>query len=324
MARPQGVFRAIREHDLEVLEHALRDDDSRSRLLKSRFEGQGVLHWACESAWAEGAERLLAAGADLEAKDDQGNTPLALAVDAHAIELVDFLLHRGAEPNCENQWGQTPLQAAAEFGAFDIVRTLLRAGALPIYALQPAAMGAHDEVVRVLVEAGADVNEESEEVEAPLLAAARYGYGRESTLELLLSLGASPDVTTDLGETPLHLAVAAHAKVQILDRLVGLYGVDPLDDQGCSPLHAAAEAVYRAGVELLLALGADAKRECHRGNSPLHAFFEDLDAFDVDDAAALLESLVRAGADPGKANKRGKTPRELGAYLPEPLLKVLA
>lgn len=51
-----------------------------------------------------------------------------------------------------------------------------------------------------------------------------------------------------------------------------------------------APAIFRAIRERLLELRADATIADCDGDSPLHAFFEDLDAFDVDEAARLLAS----------------------------------
>ncbi|MBN7559492.1 ankyrin repeat domain-containing protein [Mycobacteroides abscessus] len=57
-------------------------------------------------------EYLVASGADVNAKDDQGYTPLHLAVAADSAEVVRLLLDSGAEVDAVNNKGETPLRCA--------------------------------------------------------------------------------------------------------------------------------------------------------------------------------------------------------------------
>ena len=77
-------------------------------------------------------ELLLARGANLEAVDQDGNTPLHDAAAQSAgsygwpveflVEVVELLLNRGADPEATNNSGQTPLDVAGT----DAVRSALR------------------------------------------------------------------------------------------------------------------------------------------------------------------------------------------------------
>ena len=73
---------------------------------------------------AEVVRLLLAAGADVNARDAQGNT--ALLFCHRNVELASLLLHAGADPNVRNNDGDTPLQRA---GSDEMQRLLIKHGA---------------------------------------------------------------------------------------------------------------------------------------------------------------------------------------------------
>lgn len=58
-------------------------------------------------------EALLAASADIEARDDSARTPLHLAVISEHIEVVQALLQHSANVNAATKTNNTPLHFAA-------------------------------------------------------------------------------------------------------------------------------------------------------------------------------------------------------------------
>lgn len=79
----------------------------------------------------EGLEAALAAGADPNAGDRWGMTPLAKAVTRGRLELVACLLRHGARPDQGDDAGNSPLMQASARGQIDIAKALLEAGADP-------------------------------------------------------------------------------------------------------------------------------------------------------------------------------------------------
>lgn len=69
------------------------------------------------------------AGADIEAANDQGSTPLYISATRGHREIMEALIEAGANVDCRRVAGTTPLFSAAERGYIDIVRLLLRAKA---------------------------------------------------------------------------------------------------------------------------------------------------------------------------------------------------
>ena len=75
-------------------------------------------------------EALLAAGADVAARDPEGWTALHFAGRAD-VRAVELLLARGADPRAITGEGTSPLHEAAEHDNVDAARALIAAGADP-------------------------------------------------------------------------------------------------------------------------------------------------------------------------------------------------
>ena len=93
-----------------------------------------------------------------------GLTPLHLAVKLNRVGLVEMLIAAGANVNvADGKSGHTPLHLAAESGQLDVVELLLAKRAdvqLASYygctAMQSASARAHNKIVKLLVEHGAE------------------------------------------------------------------------------------------------------------------------------------------------------------------------
>ena len=101
--------------------------------------GRCLLMVAVEESNLPAVELLVARGAAVEARDDQGMTALALAAQMGFHEAVEVLLAAGADPNPHDIGGLTPLDIAEEHGALDIAAVLLRHGGKSSKELSPPA-----------------------------------------------------------------------------------------------------------------------------------------------------------------------------------------
>ena len=94
--------------------------------------------------------------------------------------------------------------------------------------------------------------------------------GHDKTASLLLEAGADPDEQDEYGRTPLHFAARnGHDKVVALLLEAGA-DPDAQDDHGRTPLHFAAKSTFDKVVVLLLKAGADTNVKNKDGETPLH------------------------------------------------------
>lgn len=154
------------------------------------------------------------AGADVDARDAYGSTPLLLAAASGHADVVLALVARGADPNASGAH-DIPLHRAVASGNLPVLKALLAAGANTgarlsdgsKTALHVAACTDEAEAAGALLLAGAAVDEQDTFLFTPLHFAA--GRGNEACARVLLHAGADVSARDVNSFTPLHLAAGA-------------------------------------------------------------------------------------------------------------------
>ncbi len=120
-----------------------------------------ALTWACEKGYLKMVKCLLAAGADKDKANNDGNTPLIRAAREGRVEMVQLLLSAGADKDKADSYGYTPWIGAAIWGHVETVQLLPAAGAKKgnvtsndETALSFATSEGHQEIVLLLQSAG--------------------------------------------------------------------------------------------------------------------------------------------------------------------------
>lgn len=165
-------------------------------------DGSTALLWAAHWNDVSTAELLIRAHADANLANEFGMTPLSRACTNGSAALVELLLNAGANPNARIATGETPIMTCAGTGSADAVRLLIANGA-DINAKEPsqnqsalmwAASERHPNVVRLLLEAGANAQAHTKKGFTALHFAAREGD--IDTVRQLLASGMSVNITS--------------------------------------------------------------------------------------------------------------------------------
>ncbi len=293
------VAEAVKHRDVAAV-HALLRQGADPNV--SQADGATALHWAAYWNDRDVVASLIQAGADIDVVNDLGVTPLWLASTHQDASVASGLLSRGANPNIVHVSGESPLMAAARTGRVKTVRELLAHGARvdaadtehDQTALMWAAANRHAEVIRALIESGADVHARSrtrmrkvylpsrgasyrlsfeehiasgdiEEREhggfSPLLFVAQQGDAESA--QLLLDAGADVNDTAPIGWSAL--AVAAFLNQTAVAHVLLDAGAElDVGEAGFTALHAAVLRGDGALVKSLLAHGANPNVEITR------------------------------------------------------------
>lgn len=128
-------------------------------------KGYDRLHLAVVADDTAAAEEILSAGVNANIPNGKAGVPMPILF-CHSAEMLRVLIRHGARVNVtrNTESGETPLRNAVEQMDTEMVRVLLAAGAEPNFPsgkTQPLHVADDLSLVRLLVEAGADVNAEN-------------------------------------------------------------------------------------------------------------------------------------------------------------------
>jgi ankyrin repeat protein len=275
------ILKAIRSNDLAALRAMTRQELAETRDPRN----WGSLHYAALYGSEDALKIVLGAGADPNARNQSGATPLILA--AYSFEKTRLLVEKGADVNARANNGTTSLFVAAGSPANErTVRYLLEKGADVKYLLpggedylMRAAERTNPNLVRLLLEKGLDPHRASESGDTALTDS--YRYPEQGIARLLISAGAD---------------------VNAANTSAGSVKNGPIDSFGVTPLMLAAGFDDPAGTSALVKAGANLDTADHRHMTAL------MMAIATDRVnPANVRLLVEAGAAVNIKDRYGET-----------------
>ncbi|XP_049803906.1 serine/threonine-protein phosphatase 6 regulatory ankyrin repeat subunit B-like [Schistocerca nitens] len=291
-------------------------------------------------------QELLAAGADYKSPDEDGKTAFSLAVEQQCYDIVKSIVKAGAETSCCGKDTVTQiLHLAVWNNDFELTKKVIAEGAdvngrticwryppstekghtVRCLGCRAAAGGVvHDELsghsplfkalhslkmVRLLIDAGADVNFKDDYGCTPLHRALEHGHFE--VFEVLLDAGGDPNIVDVCGVSLLHTVASRSAAnkgiIQLTRKIIEAGArVDKTDHNGRTPLRYAARAGNYKVLEVLLDAGGDPNIVDVFGVSLLHTVASTSVA--NKGIIELSRKIVEAGARVDKTDHNGRTP----------------
>jgi len=183
------------------------------------------LHAAAHNGELATLQRLVAEGADLEARDRNGRTPLHVAAFASRYAAVRALVESGANPNAMDNQAYDILTIAAVANDLQMVDLALKLGTSAKNITSPydgtaliaAAHLGHGAVVERLIAAGAPLNHVNNLGWTALMEAVVLGDGGANYVKLvnaLVAAGADKSISDNNGMTPIwHARIRGYWKL---------------------------------------------------------------------------------------------------------------
>ncbi len=249
-------------------------------LESKEIDAETPLHYAAASGELSAVKLLVSKGAKVNYVSKIGSTPLSYAASRKGgyPQIVKFLIAKGADVKAKRDNGWTLLHEVGWEGKPEIMQMLIDRGiAADVKTnfgrtpLHNACMGGNVAGAKALIKNGADVNSLGKEGWTPLILATNKG--RLKLVDLLLNAGVDVNVADPkLEVTPLHLSsVKGYGKITAMLLKNGAK-VNAKDKRGRTPLYYACRYGHKKIAKHLAAKGGKADKVIKNfGFSPLLA-----------------------------------------------------
>lgn len=206
-------------------------------------DGFSPLYFACWSENLKLVKLLIKAGAKVNEKNVNGDTPFHTSIPS---DIAKLLIKSGTNIQIKNEFGQTPLYIQVKQNKEDVyetVKCLIEKGAniqetddLRRTPIHWACKGGNIELVRLIIEKGADIGCIDINEETPL-----HWAKNEETIKLLVEKGADVNAVDKFGCTPIFKATNIKAIQALLENGAD---VDCLNHDDETPLEWILENLY--------------------------------------------------------------------------------
>ena len=267
------------------------------------IHGRSPLMLAATNGRLEIVKLLISYGADIYLRDNERRTALQHAAYNNHSDIMAYLLEHGANIDDEKSTNNPllhvvcrlayigPIKVLLKFG-FDVNARSTNQGRTPLHV---ATVHDNVDIVRLLLDAGADIEDQADSERRAIHYAARHGL--PDVLELLLRRGAQIEALNIDNETALHEAIFNEHVDAVRLLLEHGANAEALDKDGYAPIN---RAVYTGNEQIVkLLLGS------------INVYKINLD-FLLHDASeggyvGVVKLLLKMGANPNKFDKNRRT-----------------
>ncbi|KAK5642668.1 hypothetical protein RI129_008835 [Pyrocoelia pectoralis] len=322
---PYRILKAAESGNLETFQRLYFADPSRLVIRDPR--GRTAAHQAAFKNRTNILQFITAHGGDLNMQDNLGNTPLHVAVEAEALDAVDYLLQLEVNTSILNEKKQAVIHLVTELNKVGVLEIMMsrhkdkidiqQGGEHGRTALHLAAIYDHDECARILTQFGACPRQPCNNGYYPIHEAAKNASSK--TLEVFLQWGESNGCSREEmisfydaeGNVPLHSAVHG-GDLKAVELCIKSGAKISMQQHDLStPVHLACSQGATEIVKVMFKLQPDEKFQCLQScdvqkMTPLHcaAMFDHPD---------IVEYLIGEGAEINAADKEKRSPLLLAA-----------
>ena len=287
-----------RTHDVQVLL------DANTDVNRVSSAGYTPLHIAVTKNNTDLVCLLIDQNADVNSMTSRRLAPLHVAAENCNDAIIQKLLAMKANPNLKDALGNTSLHLSVRL----IQETKPKLLKVEFYADKSAIYRAYSvQTVQALIGCGVDVNAVNKRCQTALLLACNDG--RDELVKILLDAGADPNITDKYGDLSLHSAVYGNCSTEVLQKIIDHGGhVNAANNEGESAILLAVCRAKKEIVNLLLISRADPNIADANGDACLHG------AVTVECSEEILQDLIVHGADVNAVNQSGRTPLVLSCF----------
>lgn len=305
------LFHGARSGKIQAVQKAIA---AKADVNRTDEDGNRPLTLASRLGYPRIAEILIQSGADVHGKNGEGQTPLMIAAKHGHRQVLGQLIASNARINAEDERGQTALHLATLANCLECTSSLIDAGSDPRHldnqgrpALLLAAERGFNDIADRLLTANSPVNATDADGRSALWWVAKSGSVK--LINRLLTRGATLRADKDL-VSPLHKAVSFD-RPELIQALAHKGGIDARTRTGNTALMLAAHSNQPHAIRALIDLGAKIDLQNTVGDTALI----------IATAQRSLDSaqiLIEAGASLSNRNEQLQSARVLIENMGDP------
>lgn len=182
----ERLIASASEGKIGVVQHLLDvgiDVDAQDR------NGNRAINLACVNGHIEIVKLLIDKGAEINTSDEIGRNPMIAATEGNHVDIIEYLLSQGADVDGRGEGGRTPLMECANSYSPQAAKILIKSGTNINARSENGSTALHEaifsacedymepeenELIPLLIESGADTQQEDNEGISPLDLAEQY------------------------------------------------------------------------------------------------------------------------------------------------------